>query len=84
MYALAQTNVNEFKQAFKGIADVVCDFIKEECILFLLYGNCIDKTRRNVVYDWKFTMNQKLNLNLSTIADEFVNTILTFIDTLNQ
>ena len=57
---------------------------KKNVFLFLLYGNCIDKTRRNVVYDWNFTMNQKLNLNLSTIADEFVNTILTFIDTLNQ
>ena len=76
--------MEEFKQAFEGITDVVCDFIKEECILFLLYGNCIDKTRRNVVYDWKFTMNKKLNLNLTTIADECVNTILTFSDTLNQ
>lgn len=76
--------MNEFKQAFEGIADVVCDFIKEECILFLLYGNCIDKTRRNVVYDWNFIMKQKSILNLSTIADEFVNTILHLLNTLTQ
>ena len=76
--------MEEFKQAFEGITDVVCDFIKEECILLLLYGNCIDKTHRNVVYDWNFIMKQKLKLNLSTIADEFVNTILRLLNTLTQ
>lgn len=57
---------------------------KKNVFLFLLYGNCIDKTRRNVVYDWKFTMKQKSILNLSTIADEFVNTILHLLNTLTQ